>query len=477
MSFSLIFAKWLEVFRGQVVTSTCPLKEKRLQIAITLSLGLLFFIATFYPAADLWAMAQRPPREKLPAVALETPERLLSLQDCYKLALQQSETLAIRREEIEKTEAAFLRAFDEALGEAHFVVSELRQEPQNTTSSESSVSSSLRELRRERKFVIQQPLFQGFKSIGALGGAGSLRKQRKQEKKRVAELLFKDVVSSFFSVIEQNKDVKAIEDIRALFVERIQDLGEREKIGRSRASEVVTARARMKFIEAELAKSRGTSAIYQHVLEFLIGRPVSAKALSEEAVPSRSEPIPEENFEEIVLSRSDVEAAKHALKTARQNILIAQSGLWPEISLEHNQYEHREGFQSGIDWDLLLKVDVPLFRGGATGAKIKEAVSEWKKARHTYRQTQRTTKLEIKEAYQNWTSSADQFEALREAVHDSEENFRLQKEEYARNLVNNLDVLEALESLLEARRSANHSYYEMKRNYWNLQVALGRVRA
>ena len=433
-----------------------------------------FLTAALGPAADARAMAQRPPKEKPPHAAPEIPEQSLSLADCYHLALKQSETLAIRQEEIKKTEAVFLRAFDEALGEAHFVVSELRQEPQGVSSSDSSASTSLRELRRERKFVIQQPLFQGFKSIGALGGAGSLRKQRKEEKIRAQELLFKDAAASFFNVIEQQKDVKAIEEIQALFADRIQDLKEREKIGRSRASEVVMARARMKFIEAELAKSRGTSAVYRHVLEFLIGQPVSAKALSEGAVPSRGASLSEKEFEEVVLSRSDVEAAKQALKTARQNIIISQSGLWPEISLEHNQYEHRDGLQSGIDWDLLLKVDVPLFRGGATAAKIKEAFSEWRKAKHIYRQAQKAAKLEIQESYQNWASAVDQFEALREAVYESEENFRLQKEEYARNLVSNLDVLQALESLFEARRSANHVYYEMKKNYWNWQTALGK---
>jgi outer membrane protein TolC len=65
--------------------------------------------------------------------------------------------------------------------------------------------------------------------------------------------------------------------------------------------------------------------------------------------------------------------------------------------------------------------------------------------------------------------------ALEEAVKASEENFRLQREEYTRNLVSNLEVLEALELFHETRREANQAHYQMKENYWRLKVATGEV--
>ena len=70
--------------------------------------------------------------------------------------------------------------------------------------------------------------------------------------------------------------------------------------------------------------------------------------------------------------------------------------------------------------------------------------------------------------------SRAEFEALEESVEAAEENFRLQKEEYARNLVNNLDVLEAVEELQTARRNANRADHQMRQRFWELQIASGR---
>ena len=57
----------------------------------------------------------------------------------------------------------------------------------------------------------------------------------------------------------------------------------------------------------------------------------------------------------------------------------------------------------------------------------------------------------------------------------SEKNFNLQKEDYAHNLVSNLDVLEALQALFDTRRQANQTYYQMKENYWQFKVAIGKI--
>ena len=57
----------------------------------------------------------------------------------------------------------------------------------------------------------------------------------------------------------------------------------------------------------------------------------------------------------------------------------------------------------------------------------------------------------------------------------AKKNFELQKEEYERNLVGNLDVLEALETLNNTRRRANEVFYEMKENFWGLKVAIGEI--
>ena len=106
------------------------------------------------------------------------------------------------------------------------------------------------------------------------------------------------------------------------------------------------------------------------MLEFLTGHDLEGRALEE------SKPVPKDqgalkDYLSLSENRPDVEAARYALKTAKRGILVAQSDLWPTVTLDHTQYQRREGFQGAIDWDLLLKVNVPLFQGGAAISKIK----------------------------------------------------------------------------------------------------------
>jgi outer membrane protein len=394
-----------------------------------------------------------------------------TLQDCYRLALKRSEEIAIRKEAVEKVTADFFNAAGEAFGDVNFIIKDTRQDRDPGSGSDAFSSSALAFDRRERSFEITQPLFQGFKTIGAVTGAGSLKKQRREEKIRAEQLLFLDVANAFYGTLRYKEETDIVRKIRSLLEERMAELAEREQIGRSRPSEVVTAKARMKRTEADLADARGLLIVTRYLLEFLTGTDIEPGMLQDEESPKEHERL------EVVLEwrerRPDVLAAKQAEKAAAKNIVIAQSGLWPEITFENNNFVHREGAQRKIAWDLLFQFTIPLSRGGENMGKIKEAWGDWKTAKLNYSAAKRTAELEIKQAYQNWISALERSQALEEAVVLSEENLEIQKEEYSRNLVSNLDVLEAVEQLHETSREANTVRYEAKEHFWKLQVAAG----
>ena len=421
-----------------------------------------------------WPLAKRPP---LPKESSKDSVKLppLTLEECFGLALKRSETVAIQKEEIKEAEAQFFIAASEALGDIDFEMTRERQDPRKGGGSTSDAGSSFSDPdRRQRKFVISQPLFQGFKALGALTGAGSLKKEQKEEWRRAEQLLFLDVARAFYGLLREKKDLEIVAGVHSLLRERVKDLEEREKIGRSRPSEVATAQSRLKVIEAEQARLRGSRAVAQHVLEFLTGMDLEGQELEDDKAPEKSN-LEISSYLTSLDGRPDVEAAKQSAKTAWRGVIVAQSKFWPELSIEHTQYVRREGSQSGLDWDFLFKIDVPLFQGGEAVGKMKEAVSKWKQEKLSYYLAKRQAELDIKESYENWLASFDEAESLQEAVKAAEENFRLQKDEYTHNLVNNLDVLEALESLHQTRRDANRTYYQMKENYWGLRVAVADV--
>lgn len=436
-------------------------------------LGLMILLLGVVSGREAAAMGRTPPKPSGGTIEAQ-PVLPLTLNDCFQKAFARSETIAITKEEIEIAEAQFYKSAGESIGDVHFQATDFRQEvARGAGGGEGGVGGSLtRYERRERKFVISQPIFRGFRALGAVLGTESLKGQRTEEWFRAVELLYLDVTESFYGLLQYERDVKTIEEIKDTLENRVDELKKREDIGRSRTSEVSTAVSKMKILDSELALARGQFLLAQNMLEFLIGESADVSRLQDEELPDK-EVLDLSVYLTGLDSRADVEASRHAMKTARQGITVAQSQLWPEVTFDHNQYEKREGFQSGIDWDFTFTVDVPIFQGGTAIGEIKESISEWKKSKHEYSLTRRQAELEIKNSYVEWKTSLERHHALQDAASASRKNFELQEEEYRRNLVNNLDVLEALETNLQTNRQLHEAHYDMKKNFWKLQIARG----
>jgi len=400
----------------------------------------------------------------------------LSLEECYRLALVQSETVAIQKEAISRATAQIFNAASQGLGNVDFIIDRSFQDNQksNLTGSSSSGSSLGDPNVHESKFAINQPLFQGFKAIGALTGAGSYRREQTEAWIRAKELLYTDVARAFYNVLRYENEIEINQGIHELLRERIKELEEREKIGRSRLSEVITAQTNLKILEADLAAARGALATVRYLLEFLTGTELEGQKLNEETYEEVSSRTLTEHLK-MAATRSDVKAAEQAVKTAWRGILVAQSGFWPTLTLNHNQYMRREGILANLDWDTLIKFDVPLFSGGETVGQVKDSIGVLKQKKLSFSLAKRQAELDIKQSYQIWLSAKETNSLLKEAVQDAERNYAIQSEEYTRSLVNNLDVLAALESLHNTRQRQNLTYYVMKQDEAAFRVAIGEV--
>ena len=87
--------------------------------------------------------------------------------------------------------------------------------------------------------------------------------------------------------------------------------------------------------------------------------------------------------------------------------------------------------------------------------------------------TRRRAPYEIEDAYATLTTAMSVRNTLRKAYTTAKFNYHLQRRDYSRRLVSNLDVLAAIQTLDDSERSYIHALYEAKRQYWQLRVAVG----
>ena len=414
--------------------------------------------------------AAETPLQPTPVPVHEEPQTApaptaLTLADCYRLALTQSETIAVQQERLKETEGRFLQALSGVLPRASFKLTEKRQDGSGNS------AFTLKDI-PERKFVLSQPLFSGFKEFAAMAGSRAEHRRRADEKVRAEQLLFIDVVDSFYLLRERREDLQTLETIRHALVERIDELQERERLGRTRPSEVASAEAQLRRVEAELEDVRSEETTARQLLEFLTGLDhVDAVRDPENTIPVLDPN--EETYLAKSASRADVRATEEAWHVAQHEVTIARAKFWPTVGVDGNYYTKRVGVTQDVKWDVQLQVDVPLFQGGQVAGEVQETASRARQAKLQFEQLQRRASLDIRDAYVAAQSAIRRTEALEKALQAAEKSYQLQVQDYRLNLVNNLDVLQALQALEDARRDVIQVHAQLKQRYWHLRVATG----
>ena len=416
------------------------------------------------PAGAQEILVPIPPQQEQPQP--EQTARLLTLADCFALALKHSEEIAISGERLEETRGRFLQALGSALPDVSFVSTDKRQDGTGAT------AFTLKHI-PERRFTFTQPLFTGFKEFAAMAGARAERQERLQEKARAEQLLFVDVADAFTLLTEQRRDLFALETIRTTLLTRIEELEDRRRLGRSRASEVASAEAQLRRVEAELEQVRSAETTARQLLEFLTGL-ARLEGVSDQDV-ALGALAPAETYISKAAARPDVRAAEEAWHLAQHEVSVARADYWPEVDLEGNYYTERVGNAKDVTWDVLLTVDVPIFQGGSAKGAVRSAASRARQAELRFEQTRRAAELNIRDRYALLQAAFARTRALDQARQAAEENYRLQLEDYRLSLVNILDVLGTLRDLEDVRREVIHADYELKRLHWQLLVATGEL--
>lgn len=401
------------------------------------------------------------------ADASEGPLVNVSLKECYQLALERSETVAIQAQVIKEAEGRFFQSMSGFLPKVDFVDLEKHQ----GKGSRSADTSSLTYL-PQRAFTFTQPLFSGFKEFAGMAASKAERKQRKYELIRAKQLLFTDVSDAFYLLKSYQEDLLALQDIDKALQDYGAELKRRHDLGRSRSSEVSIAFSRLYQNEATIASVETQMQNARELMEFLVGRPVESLAGSDVTLGDLS---PKEEYVKKADTRPDVQAAESALIVAQKQVMIARAGFFPTVDLVANRYVKRVGASSNVDWDATLEITVPIFDGTNAYGQVKTATANAEESRLLLSQTKRRAVLDIENAYTRVVQGKKQVDAYKKAVDAAQQSYDDLAADYKNALVNNLDVLQSVQDLQTTRRSYITIENDIQRAYWALKVATGDI--
>jgi len=420
----------------------------------------------------------------------------IDIQLAYELALLRNETLGMRQEEVRAAEARFWQAVGAALPQVHILATgSFRNEvggsfgggggnvAGSASQSGSSGSSqaggsgfgggsfSNNPESFNSRLNVKMPIFSGFKEYYT-GKAGKAEiEQARQNKNRYQQLLFLDVTDAFYQTINYQQDLEILSRLAQTHEKRVATLQERVRLGKSRDTEMISARTDLAEARVTYETTRGLLGASKELLAFLTGIPAHELKLKDSVLPIPSKKSLQE-YLQINNLRPDVLAAVQAERSSRAQVSAAAADYWPKIAGE-GSYEIYETPETPSEWSAFITFDLPIFDGGVTAARVRERKSILRSSQLDLARLEREADKEVRVAYNNFVSSVGEVLKLKEAVVTAEQNYRQQEDDYSHHIITQLDVLQSLRQLNDLMRRLQAGEIAMKRNLVRLHVATG----
>jgi outer membrane protein len=398
----------------------------------------------------------------------------VSLKQAFEAALTKTEGIPLAQSRLGQSQERVSQAWGAMLPSVSLLGSYLKQ---NSTASAGGVAGAFTLADQfNSRFALTQPVFRGFAEYAAIRSARADRRAQEASLEQARVVLYSSVASAFFGVLTREQDRANLQTLLELTEQRVQDLQARSQIGRSREGEVLTAQAQVAVLKSQMQVARSTLDQARDLFALTTGlardtllEVPHAPSLSLSTLGDLGEYLGQ------IEERPDLKALREQLLASEESVSVARAGHFPSIDFTGNYYLSRTGVQSSVNWDLGVSFVLPLFQGGIVSARVSEALGRKNERELLLAQGRRSAENQIRSAYETVRAGIEQTDALEQAARIGERNYKAQVRDYHHGLVTNLDVLQALNSFQETKRSLDQVRFQTLSAWAGLQSAIGKI--
>jgi outer membrane protein TolC len=193
------------------------------------------------------------------------------------------------------------------------------------------------------------------------------------------------------------------------------------------------------------------------------------------------EPLP--SFPEIEIAgqknNPDLRAALAALAAANHEVAAAWGGLLPSLSMDYfygidsNQLAIRTDGVRNVGYSTVASLQIPIFSWGADRSKLKQAELRRDQSRVELSHTQRQLLAHLREFYNEAETSRSEMESLAGSAEMAAESARLTTLRYQAGESTVLEVVDAQNTLTQARNAYDDGQARFRVALANLQTLTG----
>ena len=311
--------------------------------------------------------------------------------------------------------------------------------------------------------------------------------EQSKEQVKIAEMQFRlaeqdlilRVAQVYFNVLQSQDNIAFLNAQKTAISEQLASAKRNFEVGTATITDTHEAQARYDLAVAEEITEQNLLNIRLRSLEKLIGKPsVPLDTLIEQA-PLKTE---SGNIDEWANRAADgnlnAEIQRIAKTIADQEVERNRAGHYPTLdavasySIDNNQsfgtvqIDTRTGIVG-------LELNLPIYQGGLTDSRVREAVANQEKARQDFEESVREASLRARDAWLTVNSTAARVRALEQALVSTKAQLDSTKMGLEVGVRTSLDVLNAEQQVLSARRELAAARYNHLQTRLLLKSAIG----
>lgn len=251
---------------------------------------------------------------------------------------------------------------------------------------------------------------------------------------------------------------------------------DQQKAGLSPAIDTLRSQVELQTRQQQLIVARNDYAKQKLSLARIIGLPPGQEFELTEKAPYQSlTPLPIEVYlQHAYASRSDYQAAQAQVRSAELTHRAAAAGRYPTADLSANFGDIGvTPSQSNGTWQVNGGISIPIFAGGKVHSDLLEADAQLKQARSQLGDLRGRIDYEVRTALLDLAAAAEQVEVARSSVDLAEQTLNQSRDRFAAGVTDNLEVVQAQESVAGADESYIQSLYAHNLAKVELAYAIG----
>jgi outer membrane protein len=328
---------------------------------------------------------------------------------------------------------------------------------------------------------VTQPVFTGFALISSyeLAKLGIDQSAMEVELEKL-DLALK-VKEAYFNILIADKGVEVARKEVESLESNVKVASNFYKVGMIPINDLLKAEVELANARQNLVRTINAAKLARAGFNTVLSRPVNAGAEVKDVLYYKPEKLDLEKYlEDARKGRPEIKLLDIAIRQADQQIRLARSKLYPEVSLKYEFIKEGDEpdvsgspFHDDKRWEATAVVTWTFWEWGKTHYAVKEKQALRRELVLTRKSTEDNVKLEVTDALLSLKTAAKNIPTTQKAVEQGEENLRVNEERYKAQVTTITEVLDAQTLLTRARVNYYRAFYAHKLAKAKLLRAIG----